>query len=100
MPLPGPFGSPPLPSTTYNRAMRIDLHAHYVGRDLIDAAKASPERYGIEFVQDAAGEHVRFPDGVLVRPFFHDLWDLDSRLAQMDADAVDVQVISTWTDIF
>jgi len=80
--------------------VRIDLHAHYVGRDLIEAAKAQPAHYGIQFEIDGAGEHVRFPDGALVRPFFHDLWDLDSRLSKMDASGVDVQVISTWTDIF
>lgn len=79
----------------------VDIHAHYVGRDLIKAAKADPSRHGLRIVIDAAGgERVRFPDGALVRPFFRELWDLDLRLAEMDASGVAVQVISTWTDIF
>ena len=79
---------------------RVDLHAHYVGRDLIEAVKAHPERYGPRIEVDARGERVRFPDGSLVRPFFRELWDLDLRLAAMDAAGVAIQVISTWTDIF
>ena len=80
---------------------RVDLHAHYVGRDLIEAAKAAPARYGVRIELDGAGgERVRFPDGSLVRPFFRELWDLDLRLAAMDAAGVAIQAISTWTDIF
>jgi aminocarboxymuconate-semialdehyde decarboxylase len=67
---------------------------------LIEAAKADPERYGVRIEVDASGERVRFPDGSLVRPFFRELWDLELRLATMDASGVQVQVISTWTDIF
>src|SRR5919199_3231517 len=80
---------------------RVDLHAHYVGRDLIEAAKSDPARYGLRIELDGAGgERVRFPDGSLVRPFFRELWDLDLRIAAMDAQGVAVQAISTWTDIF
>jgi hypothetical protein len=90
---------PPDPS---DRAapLRVDLHAHYVGRELIDAATAHPERYGLRIEVDASGERVRFPDGALVRPFFPELWDLEARLATMDASGVAVEVLSTWTDIF
>src|SRR5436305_12149074 len=80
---------------------RVDLHAHYVGRDLIEAANADPARYGLRIeLDEAGGERVRFPDGSLVRPFFRELWDLDLRLATMDATGVKIQAISTWTDIF
>jgi len=79
---------------------RVDLHAHHVGRDLIESAKANPARYGLRIEQDASGERVRFPDGSLERPFFRKLWDLELRLKTMDALGVAVQAISTWTDIF
>jgi aminocarboxymuconate-semialdehyde decarboxylase len=74
---------------------RVDLHAHHVGRDLIDEVRAHPEAYGVRL----EGERLRFPDGSLVRPFFRELWDLDLRLASMDAQGVATQAISTWTDI-
>jgi aminocarboxymuconate-semialdehyde decarboxylase len=80
---------------------RVDLHAHYVGRDLIEAAKADPARYGLRIeLDEAGGERVRFSDGSVVRPFFRELWDLDLRLVAMDAAGVAIQAISTWTDIF
>ena len=79
---------------------RVDLHAHHVGRDLIETARANPARYGLRIEQDASGERVRFPDGSLVRPFFRELWDLDLRLQTMDEAGVAVEAISTWTDIF
>ena len=80
---------------------RVDLHAHYVGRDLIEATKLDPARYGLRIeLDEAGGERVRFPDGSLVRPFFRELWDLERRLAAMDANGVQIQAISTWTDIF
>ena len=34
---------------------RVDLHAHYVGRDLIEAATAAPARYGVRIELDGAG---------------------------------------------
>ena len=79
---------------------RIDIHAHHVGRDLIDEVRARPERYAVHLEVDATGERLRLPDGSLVRPFFRELWDLGLRLAAMDAQGVAVQAISTWTDIF
>jgi aminocarboxymuconate-semialdehyde decarboxylase len=83
-----------------NTPRRVDLHAHHVGRDLIDEVQARPERYGVRLEIDPSSERLRFPDGSLVRPFFRELWDLDQRLAAMDAQGVAVQAISTWTDIF
>ena len=67
---------------------RIDLHAHHVGTDLIEAARSDPGRFGLRIEVDSSGERVRFPNGELVRPFFRELWDLDLRLARMDADGV------------
>lgn len=78
---------------------RLDVHAHHVGRDLIAATQRGPGRFGVRVEGPPGAEQIRFPDGALVRPVFRDLWDLDLRLANMDAAGVAVQVISTWTDI-
>ena len=79
---------------------RIDLHAHHVSRELIAEAKRAGARYGVRLEQDADGrEHVQFVDGPTIRPFFPELCDLEVRLPKLEADRVDLQLISTWTDI-
>lgn len=78
----------------------IDVHAHHVPRTVIDEVRAHGTRYGIEVhVDDEGDERLAFADGFVSRPFIHSLGDLHDRLAMMDRTGVDVQVLSTWTDI-
>lgn len=47
------------------------------------------------------GEEISFDfGGSLSRPFFHKMVDLDDRIKHMDASGIDVQILSTWVDIF
>lgn len=78
----------------------IDMHAHYVSPALIQAAARSGASYGVSLAHNDAGKpHLVFNDGVVLRPFFKELCDLDARLPEMAASDVEKQVLSTWTDL-
>jgi aminocarboxymuconate-semialdehyde decarboxylase len=78
----------------------IDIHAHYVSRDLIRESARNGARYGVALERDAEGrERLRFDGGALLRPFFDDLCDLERRVPHLDASGVTMQVVSTWTDL-
>lgn len=78
----------------------IDIHAHYVSRELIAEAERHGGRYGVGLERDAEGrERLAFKAGRGIRPFFPELCDLELRLPVMDSQGVDCEVISTWTDL-
>lgn len=78
----------------------VDIHAHHVATDLLEAAASSGDRYGVTLDRSIPplGRLV-FDDGTVIRPFFPELCDLNVRIPTMDELGVDMQVVSTWTDI-
>ncbi len=81
--------------------MTIDVHAHFVPPDILDTLAAKGGDYGIDLVETEPGCHCcRFEFGVQIRPFFQTLLDVDLRLAEMDRQGIDRQVLTLWTDIF
>lgn len=54
---------------------------------------------GAEATEDG-GFRFRFPDGFVTRRLPDRLVDVEGRLAWMDAEGVDIQVLSSWADIF
>jgi aminocarboxymuconate-semialdehyde decarboxylase len=82
------------------KAPVVDIHAHYVSRALIAEVARYGDRYGVRLERDREGrERLAFETGRSIRPFFAELCDLELRLPLMDAQGVDRQVISTWTDL-
>lgn len=78
----------------------VDVHAHYVSPDLIDEARRNGRRYGVGIAEADGREHLVFTAaGTRIRPFFPDLCDLSLRRPALARAGVDVQVVSTWTDI-
>src|SRR6202158_6314882 len=83
------------------RSMIVDIHAHYVSPRLIGEAARNGADYGV-LIEQVAQDRERLgftADGVRLRPFFAALCSLRARLPYLDAQAVDVQVVSTWTDM-
>ena len=81
------------------RPRTIDVHAHCVPVEVMDALRADGGRYGIEVSEEEGRSAVLIAGRVQTRPMFPALSDLPRRLAAMDAAGVDVQVLSSWIDL-
>src|SRR5450830_340884 len=78
----------------------IDIHAHYVSPDLIGEAARNGADYGVKLQDDTTGkQRLVIADTAPLRPVFAELSDLTLRLPMMEAQGIDRQVISTWTDL-
>src|ERR1700726_2458826 len=82
--------------------MTIDVHAHYVPREMIEALAGRGKEFGVSLHHGPSCQcALHFDGGPKVRPFFPELIEaMDKRLAAMDAMGVHRQVLSTWADIF
>ena len=82
--------------------MPIDIHAHYVPPELIDAIAARGKDIGVQLVQSSGATlALHFDYGFKVRPFFPRLVEpVGERLAWLDQQGIDVQIVGTWPDIF
>lgn len=81
--------------------MPIDIHAHFVPPDILDTLAQRGSDFGITLVETAPGcQSCRFASGMQIRPFFDSLMDTEERLADMDRQGIDREVLSIWTDIF
>src|SRR4029077_2585092 len=82
--------------------MPIDIHAHYVPPQLIDAVAARGKDIGVRLVRsDGAPPALHFDYGFKVRPFFPRLIEpVGERCAWLGAQGIDLQIVGTWPDIF
>lgn len=83
--------------------MPIDVHAHYVPPSLLEDIDSEAKRFGLDVVRHppSCSCAFHFKYGLKIRPFFPKLIEpVEQRQAAMDAQGVDHQVLSTWTDIF
>jgi aminocarboxymuconate-semialdehyde decarboxylase len=82
--------------------MPIDIHAHYVPPQLIDAVAVRGKDIGVRLAQSAgAPPALHFDYGFKVRPFFPRLIEpVGERRAWLDAQGIDLQIVGTWPDIF
>jgi len=82
--------------------MPIDIHAHYVPPQLIDAVATRGKDIGVRLVRsDGAPPALHFDYGFKVRPFFPRLIEpVGERRAWLDAQGIDLQIVGTWPDIF
>lgn len=75
-------------------AMRggVDLHAHWLGADVLGAGEAPGPWPHLVVDDDGSGRIVR--DGRTFRAVRPSLWDVPSRLRDLDAAGIELQVIS------
>jgi aminocarboxymuconate-semialdehyde decarboxylase len=81
----------------------IDIHAHYVPPQLIDAIAARGQDIGVRMAPSPAGgpPALSFDYGFKVRPFFPRLIEpVAQRRAWLDEQGIDLQIVGTWPDIF
>src|SRR5436305_8923783 len=82
--------------------MPIDIHAHYVPPQLIDAIATRGKDIGVELMKSGDGPPaLHFHYGFKVRPFFPRLIEpVAARHAWLDEQRIDTQIVGTWPDIF
>jgi aminocarboxymuconate-semialdehyde decarboxylase len=81
----------------------IDVHAHYVPRRILDTLEERASDFGVSLVKHppSCACAIHFDYGLKLRPFFPKLIEeVEARLAAMDKQSVDRQVLSLWADIF
>jgi aminocarboxymuconate-semialdehyde decarboxylase len=83
--------------------MAIDVHAHYVPPQLIEAVRSRGAEIGVALVPSPgdAPPALRFDYGFQVRPFFPRLVEPAAvRKAWLSEKHIDHQIVGTWPDIF
>ncbi|MDB5520218.1 MAG: hypothetical protein JWQ17_6976 [Tardiphaga sp.] len=83
--------------------MPVDVHAHYVPPSIFQAVESRARDFGLSVIPHPASCTCafHFDYGLKVRPFFPKLIEAaDRRVASMEQQGVDRQVLSMWADIF
>ncbi len=79
----------------------IDIHAHFLPPLLIEKIKADPASFPYVKLEDTADGSVRFKIGseAWTRPVSPSLMNLQSRVAEMDKQNIELQINAGWLDI-
>jgi len=81
--------------------MIIDVHGHLVPTDLLAAIRKERGRFpSLRLIEDGASLAIAFAGGKPSRPISKALSDAPGRLAWMDKQAIDRQVVGGWPDWF
>ncbi len=82
--------------------MPIDVHAHYVPPQLLEAVARKGGEIGVRLVpSNGTPPALHFDYGFKVRPFFPRLVEpVAQRLVWLDEERIDRQIVGTWPDIF
>src|SRR5919201_5808955 len=79
----------------------IDIHAHYVPPQLIDAVAANGKELGVRLLSGGATPALQFDYGFKTRSLFPRLIEpAAQRRAWLDQQGIDVQIVGTWPDMF
>src|SRR5262249_15102100 len=76
----------------------IDCHAHIVPPEMWRAMQRDGARYGVEIGGDAQRRMIRLAGSSYSRPMYMPLTATDERLAVIDRQGVDMQVLSGYID--
>ena len=81
--------------------MIIDSHAHLVPPDLLTAIRKDAARFpSVRQIDDAGGLALSFAGGKPTRPVSKPLSDIPGRVAWMQKQGIDKQVVGGWVDMF
>jgi aminocarboxymuconate-semialdehyde decarboxylase len=79
----------------------IDVHAHYVPPQLIDAVAGGRKDIGVRLLSGGATPAFQFDDGFKTRPLFPRLVEpAAQRRVWLDEQRIDLQIVGTWPDMF
>ena len=78
----------------------LDIHAHHVGRTVIDRIEKEGATHGVRLVtSDDGARRIEVGGRVTGMPLIPQLLDETARLKWMDEAQVDVQLVSGWMDL-
>jgi aminocarboxymuconate-semialdehyde decarboxylase len=81
--------------------MNIDCHAHLVPPDLLAAIRNDKARFpNLRLTEDGGGLALSFAGGKPTRPVSKPLSDIPGRVAWMQKQGIDKQVVGGWVDMF
>jgi aminocarboxymuconate-semialdehyde decarboxylase len=81
--------------------MIVDAHAHLVPKELISTVQKEHARFpSLQLIEEADGLAMSFAGSKPTRPVAKGLSDVQGRLAWMDKQGIDRQVVGGWVDIF
>ena len=81
--------------------MIIDCHAHLVPPALLPELLARASDFAdVRMFEEAGSVGFSFAGGKPTRPVARGLTDIDARVAWMDKNGVDLQVVAGWVDMF
>jgi aminocarboxymuconate-semialdehyde decarboxylase len=81
--------------------MIIDVHGHLVPPDLLAAIRKERGRFpSLRLIEDGGALAIAFAGGKPSRPIMKGLSDTAARLAWMDREGIDRQVVGGWPDWF
>ena len=72
----------------------VDVHAHLILRDALDAMRAAHPDAGPVLLQEGGHYKLQYPGREPLGPVAPGMFDVDLRLADMDARGVDIQVLA------
>jgi aminocarboxymuconate-semialdehyde decarboxylase len=81
--------------------MIIDSHAHLVPPDLLESVRNNADSFpSLRIIEEGESLAFSFAGAKATRPVSKPLSDLPARLAWMDEQAIDRQVVGGWVDMF
>ena len=81
--------------------MPIDVHAHYVPRQLVEAVKTKGTEIGVRLVSGGQAPAIGFDYGFSTRPLFSKLIEpVEDRRRSLDRQGLDRQLLATWPDMY
>jgi aminocarboxymuconate-semialdehyde decarboxylase len=76
----------------------IDVHAHLVPSELVKILRREGIRYGVEMSGPEDAPKIQLTGGKL-KPFPKSLMQLEERIATLDRQGIDMQVVASWIDL-
>jgi aminocarboxymuconate-semialdehyde decarboxylase len=81
--------------------MIVDCHAHLVPPDLLGAIRKDAAKFpNVRQIEDGGSLALAFAGGKPTRPVSKPLSDIPARLAWMEKQGIDKQVVGGWVDMF
>jgi aminocarboxymuconate-semialdehyde decarboxylase len=82
------------------KAVTLDIHAHHVGRSVVDRIRAEGEQHGVRIVSSDNGTtRIDVGGRTTGMPLIAELSDEKARLRWMDEARIEIQLVSGWMDL-